>query len=200
MHVRTPSKSVWIGLAAGLLLSACASHRGGEAEPEQLAFTDSLIGEYGLTEPHKKRLQYYLSEPITLARSASQSVRGISEGRLVDRGARDIDNLYIPAGTPGVVVGSGANWLAVSFEPGSYLYFVSKQPRLNSPYWDDLRDGDRYYLYAPDWDGRTGSVKIGNASYQAIGRSIEAYLLVDRESLYITDTRERALSGRLLDR
>ena len=185
------------GIAAALLLSACAS---GREVDEQLAFSESLIRDYGLAEPHKRRLQYYVSEPITLARSASSSMRGIADGRLVDRGARDIDKLHVASGTPGVVVGSGPNWLAVSFEPGSYLYFVSNQPRLNSPYWDDRRDGDRYYLYAPDWDGRAGTVKVGNASYQALGRSIDAFLLVDRDSLYTTDSRDRVLSGRLLDR
>lgn len=201
MHARTPWKPALTSLAAAaLLLSACASNPPAENEPEQIAFTDSLIGEYGLDDVHKKRLQYYVSEPITLARSASQSVRGISDGRLVDRGARDIDNLHVASQTPGVVVGSGPNWLAVSFEAGSYLYFVSNQPRLNSPYWDDIREGDRYYLYAPDWDGRTGTVRIGNSSYQAIGQSIESYLLVDRESMFSTDSSERVLSGRLLDR
>lgn len=202
MHARTPWKPALTSLAAAaaLLLGACASNQPAENEPEQIAFTDSLIREYGLDDVHKKRLQYYVSEPITLARSASQSVRGISDGRLIDRGARDIDNLHVASQTPGVVVGSGPNWLAVSFEAGSYLYFVSNQPQINSPYWDDIRDGDRYYLYAPDWDGRTGSVRIGNASYQAIGQSIESYLLVDRESLFVTDSSERVLSGRLLDR
>lgn len=201
MHARTSWKPALTSLAAAaLLLSACASNRPAENEPEQIAFTDSLISEYGLDDVHKKRLQYYVSEPITLARSASQSVRGISDGRLVDRGARDIDNLYVASQTPGVVVGSGPNWLAVSFEAGSYLYFVSNQPRLNSPYWDDIREGDRYYLYAPDWDGRTGTVRVGNATYQAIGQSIESYLLVDRESMFFTDSSERVLSGRLLDR
>ncbi|MDP3859891.1 MAG: hypothetical protein Q8Q73_19190 [Stagnimonas sp.] len=195
MHAKL--QPLLISVAAALLLSACAS---GREVDEQLAFSESLIRDYGLAEPHKRRLQYYVSEPITLARSASSSMRGIADGRLVDRGARDIDKLHVASGTPGVVVGSGPNWLAVSFEPGSYLYFVSKQPRLNSPYWDDRRDGDRYYLYAPDWDGRAGTVQVGNASYQALGRSIDAFLLVDRDSLYTTDSRDRVLSGRLLDR
>jgi len=201
MHARTPRKPALTGLvAAVLLLSGCASQRAANAEPEQIAFSDSLIREYGLDEPHKKQLQYYTSEPITLARSASQSLRGIADGRLVDRGARDIQKVHVASQTPGVVVGSGPNWLAVSFEPGSYLYFVSNQPVLNSPYWDDARDRDRYYLYAPDWDGRAGTVKVGDISYQAIGPSINAYLLVDRESLFVTDSQDRLLSGRLLDR
>ena len=199
MQARMPGKLRWMVTAAALMLSACAT-TGDDEIGEQIAFTDSLISEYQLNDQHKKRLQYYVSEPITLSRSAARSIRGISDGRLIDRGNRDINQIHVAAQTPGVVVGSGANWVAVSFEPGSYLYFVSKQPQVNSPYWDDVRDGDRYYLYAPDWDGRGGTVMVGDASYQAIGNSIESYLLVDRESLYTTDSSGRTLSGRLLDR
>lgn len=182
-----------LGLLVGL--SACASRQ----VAEQLPFSDALIQDYGLGETHKQRLQYYLSQPITLARSSASAVRGIADGRLVDRGQRAIEKLEVPAHAPGVVVGSGANWLAVSFEVGSYLYFVSGQADIQSPYRRESREPDRYYLYAPDWDGRAGTVKVGNISYQALGQSMDAYLLVDRESLHETESQGRVLSGRLLE-
>lgn len=177
-------------------LSGCAAQQ----LAEQLPFSDSLIQDYGLDEPHKQRLQYYVSRPITLARSSSSSQRGIAGGRLVDRGQRQVQKLQVPANTPGVAVGSGPHWLAVSFEAGSYLYFVSNQPPLESPYRSESREPGRYYLYASDWDGRSGTVKVGALSYQAMDQSMDAYLLVDRESLYETDSQGRELSGRLLER
>jgi hypothetical protein len=184
----------WVAVVA-ICLSGCAADPIGE----RLPFSDSLIGDYGLTEMHKRRLQYYTSDAIHLAQAASNNLRGIGEGRLIERGNTSINNVEIPAGTPGVVVGSGPNWLAVSFEPNSHLYFVSNQAQVNSPYWRDRRDGDRYYLYAPDWDGRAGTVRLGNIDYQAVDSSIDTFLLVDREALYSTESRSGSLSGRWLD-
>lgn len=185
----------WLWPLVALALTSCAADPVGE----RLAFSDSVIRDYNLTDIHKRRLQYYSSENITLARAASNNLRGIADGRLIERGSTHISDVKVQSGTPGVVVGAGPNWLAVSFEPGSYLYFVSGQAQINSPYWNDRRDGDRYYLYAPDWDGRAGSVRLGNVDYQAVDRSIESYLVVDREALYSADSRSSTLSGRWLD-
>ena len=196
MPVRTSAITLTAGLSLLIALGGCASRQ----VAEQLPFSDALIQDYGLGEPHKQRLQYYLSRPITLARSSASSMRGIADGRLVDRGQRAIEKLEVPANTPGVVVGSGANWLAVSFEAGSYLYFVSGQPAIQSPDRGESREPGRYYLYASDWDGRAGTVQVGNLSYQALGQSMDAYLLVDRESLHETESQGRVLSGRLLER
>lgn len=195
MTVRNSAFALTTALGLLTALGGCASQQ----VVEQLPFSDSLIEDYGLGESQKQRLQYYLSRPITLARSSSSAVRGIADGRLVDHGQRAIERLDVAANTPGVVVGSGANWLAVSFEVGSYLYFVSGQAALQSPYRSEQREPGRYYLYAPDWDGRAGTVQVGNQSYQALGTSMDAYLLVDRESLHETDSQGRVLSGRLLD-
>ena len=183
-----------LGITA-MALAACAA----DPQGERLAFGNSVIRDYNLSDAHKRRLQYYTSEHITLARAASSSLRGIADGKLIERGNTSVRGVDVPAGAPGVVVGSGPNWLAVSFEPGSYLYFVSQQAHVNSPYWDDRRDDDRYYLYAPDWDGRAGSVKLANVDYQAVDKSINAYLIVDREALFDAESRSSTLSGRWLD-
>lgn len=185
----------WLLVSALMGLSACAT----DPAAERLAFSDSVIRDYNLTEAHKRRLQYYTSDRIQLARAASNNMRGIGDGKLIERGNTNVTGVDIPADAPGIVVGSGPNWLAVSFDPGSYLYFVSSQAQVNSPHWRDRRDVDRYYLYAPDWDGRAGTVQLSNVPYQAVERSIDTYLLVDRESLYDADSRSSTLSGRWLD-
>lgn len=178
-----------------LALSACAT----TTSSERLVFDDALIRDYGLASAHKQRLQYYTSAPITLVRGATGSLRGIAGGKLIERGNSVVRGINIPSDAPGVVVGSGPNWLAVSFEPGSYLYFVSGQGRLHSPYWSDRREPDRYYLYAPDWDGRAGSITVGETTYQAINGSIDVYLTVDRETLFNSSSQSRTQEGRWLD-
>jgi hypothetical protein len=186
--------AIAVGLAAAFLTAGCAH----DSIANRITYTDGLASEYQLTEPHKRALQYYTSRDIILARSASSNLRGVGDGMLIERGNTRIQDVRIAAGTPGVVVGSGPNWLAVSFEPGTHLYFVSSQHRINSPYWWDGRGGDRYYLYAPDWDGRAGSVRLGNASYQAVEGSIDAFLLVDQESLYSAEGSTTRQDGRWL--
>lgn len=197
MRAKHSGWAISLALAMSAMSTGCATTPDGNSEP--LAFTDTLIRDYNLTEAHKRRLQYFVSSKITLARAASNNMRGIAQGKLIERGNTTVKGLEVPAGAPGVVVGSGPNWLAVSFEPGSYLYFVSQQGRVNSPYWQDGRTDDRYYLYAPDWDGRAGTVRIGNTSYQAVDGSIESYLIVDREALFDADSSTATLSGRWLD-
>ncbi len=185
----------WLLALASLSLGACAT----DAINERLPFSDAVIREYNLQESHKSRLQYYTSDRIQLARASSTGLRGVGDGKLIERGNTQLQGVDIPEGAPGIVVGSGPNWLAVSFEPGSYLYFVSSQHTVNSPYWRDRRGSDRYYLYAPDWDGRAGSVKLGNEKFQAVESSINTYLLVDREALFDGESRSSTLSGRWLD-
>lgn len=185
----------WLVILGTLGLGACVA----DPVAERLAFSDSVIRDYHLTEAHKRRLQYYTSDRIQLARAASSNIRGIADGRLIERGNTSVSGVDIPAESPGIVVGSGPNWLAVSFEQGSYLYFVSSQAQVNSPYWNDRRDADRYYLYAPDWDGRAGTVQLGNVSYQAVDKSIDTYLIIDREALSDAENRSSTLSGRWLD-
>lgn len=192
-------RTSWMTLLTAALAAGAA---GCAATPvsERLVFSDALIRDYRLTDAHKPRLQYYTSDRITLVRAASGKLRGIADGKLIERGNTIVRGIKIPADAPGVVVGAGPHWLAVSFEPGSYLYFVSGQARVNSPYWKDRRDNDRYYLYAPDWDGRAGSVRIGDTAYQAVEDSIDVFLTIGREALFDANSQSRTQPGRWLDR
>lgn len=182
-----------IPLVLTLLCSACAT----TPEPaEQLAFTDGIVAEYRLGAEERKQLQYYVSDTIRLVRSDSDSERGIRRGRLFDGAALATDEILIEAGTPGVVLSSGANWMAVSFDKSSFLYFVSGAAAGRGLRGNDV--GERYYLYLPDFDGREGSVRIGGQTYSAIDSSASAYLLIDRESFYDERTRQARLPGRTL--
>ena len=201
MHWKTRMQlkhTSWTTLLAAALAAGTAGCTTAPVS-ERLVFSDALIRDYKLTNEHKPRLQYYTSDQITLVRAASGKLRGIADGKLIERGNTVVRGIEIPADAPGVVVGAGPHWLAVSFEPGSYLYFVSRQSRVNSPYWSDRRDVERYYLYAPDWDGRAGSVQIGDTPYQAVGGSIDVFLTVGREALFDASSQSRTQPGRWLD-
>ena len=192
-----------LALAAVLVLGACASappsDEGGmlpEGYSERLAYTDGLASGYKVSGDQRKLLQYYVSDTIHLVRTLSGGDSGVRDGRLVSSSAKNIEEIVIDSGTPGVVLASGPRWMAVSFEPGTYLYFVSEAPR--SVWLGKEYDRDRYYLYLPDWNGQGGTVKLGNVRYTAVGDSIRSHLIVDRESFDSTEARQARLPGRLL--
>mgnify|MGYP001592484433 CR=1 FL=1 len=184
------------GLALMLLFAAgCASNN---YVSDRLAYTDGLAGEWKLTPGIKQRLQYFTSHEIRLVRAASGGERGIADGRLVSATGQVVDEVVIPAGTPGVVLGSGPDWMAVSFEPNSYLYFVSQAQRRVWNFGEDGGVPGRYFLLVPNWNGKSGTVKLGDQMYTAVQDSARAYLLVERDSFSDVDAREVRLPGRVL--
>lgn len=184
------------GLVLTLLLAAgCASN---DYISDRLAYTDGLASEWKLTPEIQQQLQYFTSHEIRLVRAASGGERGIADGRLVSASGQVVDEVVIAAGTPGVVLGSGPRWMAVSFEPGSYLYFVSSAQRRMWNFGEDGGPPDRYFLLVPNWNGKSGTVKLGDQVYTAVQDSARAYLLVERDAFNDVDNREIRLPGRVL--
>ena len=193
-------------MQTSLVVGGCASAPPPSADPyagylpesnaERLAYTDGLASGFKVSGDQRRLLQYYVSDTIHLVRSSSGGQSGIRDGRLISSSSQAVREIVIDSGTPGVVLASGPRWMAVSFEPGSYLYFISDAPR--SVWLGNEYDRERYYLYLPDWNGQGGTVKIGNTSYVAVDSSIRAHLMVDRESFSSMDAQQRRQPGRLL--
>lgn len=179
-----------------LLLVACASGKTHYAE--RIAYTDGVGGEYRLGETGKRQLQYYTSHKIRLVRAITDGDKGISRGRLISDNGQWFQEIVVPRGTPGIAVGSGPDWLAVSFAPGTYLYFVNRPQNHDWLWTDDAGIGGRYYLYAPEWRDGYGRVQVGNIPFEAVDDSLNAHLLVDRQSAYQSQEDKRVLGGRRL--
>lgn len=183
-------------LAAVVMLSACA---GISAYSARVPYSDRLLTDLGIPLEARPALQYYSSREIRLARVLVDGEAGVRRGRLVSDRHRRLEELVIDAGTPGVVVGHGEQWLAVSFAPGTYLYFVASPQRRGWLLDSDAVDGS-YCLYSPNWrwDG-TGTVLLGgDGKWQAMEPSRHACLLIDREALDSLEQRRKVLPGRWL--
>ncbi|WP_029891377.1 hypothetical protein [Polycyclovorans algicola] len=182
--------------AVALLLAGCASAPA-ETHAERLALTDGLAQQWNLNPSSAQALQYYLSDEIRLVRSFSGNQQGISSGRLFSADGQTIEEIVIVPGTPGILLASGPHWKAVSFHPGTYLYFVSNQPRriVGRPFH---QDSDQYFLYLPDWNGRGGTVRLNHAPWTAVGDSVHAHLLIERESVFEQDSQLYRQEGRTL--
>ncbi len=155
---------------------------------EKTAFTHDFRHFYQLGEAELRRLNYYVSDGVVLARLAGPEEMRIDHGRLMTR--RAVEEVVIKADTPGVVVGVGENWLDISFEEGSALRFGS------DPESRALWEG-KYSLLGVRWEEGEGLVPFDGETY-FIKEGSTAYLLVTRQFLYDVLKERRVLPGREL--
>jgi hypothetical protein len=94
-------------------------------------FTHEIRTEHGLTDDEVKNLQFYVSHGVTLRREIESGGRQVTPGhKLLLVSGKTIEEVFIPAKTPGVAVKVGPRAIAVSFEPGTSLIFTVKSSRL----------------------------------------------------------------------
>jgi len=89
-------------------------------------FTYELRAQHRLSDDEVKNLQFYTSHQITLRREVQSEDRQITPGhklRLVS--GKSIDEVIIPAKTPGVALRVGKRAISVSFVTGTSLDFVT---------------------------------------------------------------------------
>ncbi len=104
------------------MLGGCASY---------IPFTHELRTEHGLTDDEVKNLQFYVSHDVTLRREVESGGRKVTPGhKLLLISGKQIEEVVIPAKTPGVAVKVGPRALAVSFQPGTAMIFALKGSRL----------------------------------------------------------------------
>jgi hypothetical protein len=95
-------------------------------------FTHEIRTEHGLKDEEVKNLQFYSSHGITLRREIESGGRQVTPGhKLLLVSGKTIEEVVIPAKTPGVAVKVGPRSIAVSFEPGTSLVFTVKSSRLS---------------------------------------------------------------------
>lgn len=176
-------RAACLALPLALAFSGCVSLHGRHATDDTRPAANSAAA---MKEAPAVQGTYYTSAPISLVRFAS--------GAPDRSGKRNVARSQIAAGSPGVVLGSGEGWIAVSFSPGSYLYFTKVEDTLDGSRLNDSRVAGRYYLYLGDWDGRAGTVKLGGTEWLAVDGSREVYLVAEQAS-----ARSRGLSSRWLD-
>jgi hypothetical protein len=170
--------SLFVALA--LLAAGCA--------PQRVAFTQGIRTQYNLGSDDLKKLQYYVSGDITLQRDFRREEGEISKShKLVKKEGGLLEEVVIPAGTPGIATEVGETSLAVSFEPGSSLIF-------GSPPAD--RDPERIYrLSAKRWADYYGEILYDGKIFYAVEGSGQAYLEVGVESLDAVEKKKKVLPG-----
>jgi hypothetical protein len=179
-------------LAYGFVPASVCLPASGCRTGEKIPFRHYMREKHQLSADELKRIQFFLSETITLQREVASGDHEIKRGALKTRAGKLMEEIVIEKGTPGIAVKVGPNGLAVSFQEGTYLTFVcSEEMRI-------IKAG-KYTLAARDWKNRAGIVDFDGRLYEAVGKSANACLLIEKESLSEVKQEKRTLRGRRLD-
>jgi len=180
-----------------LAASACQS----TPKVERIPLSNEVRERLKLGDAELRALQYYLSEAVTLERTRRDGVRRVARGRLIIRGGTLIQQVTIPAGTPGVIemgqaidTPAGAPSIPVSFEENAPLRFTAMPHR------------GPYRLVATTGSGWLGRLlaQMGNPASRRITfegqpwRLVEgerATLLVERDAIGQYARKRRTLQG-----
>ncbi|MGK0364088.1 MAG: hypothetical protein ACI85O_001142 [Saprospiraceae bacterium] len=162
------------------LLSACS--------PRLSPFTQKLYKENNWNPDQLKRIQFYLSDGVTLRRQRTDADSRISGGKIRMEQGREIEEIIIPKGTPGVLSYiPKENRFAISFEEGK-----SNRTLIFGP---DSRGNNRYVLKVVKWKDTKGIIRYDDKNYYIYKSDALALLMVDLKKIRKTQVKKRVAKG-----
>lgn len=165
---------------AVLMLSSCSKNL--------VPYSANLPESNGWSESQIERIQFYTSDDIVLYREVSESDTRIAEGKIKFENGREIEEVVIRKGTPGVAI-----WQEEDQRYGIALDKGSEQFLTFGPNPERKR---RYYLLASDWEGKVGTVTYNGIDYKTSQQSANVYLMVDMRKIRKTDVNSKVARGR----
>ena len=129
------------------VLAGCSSHK---------YFTRAVRADNALSEAELGQLQFYTDQVLVLRREQRHREHEVRGGLSVVS-ERQVDDVVIDAETPGVVVGTGTHWMAISFEPGAYVYFVDIP---ENGFYGIGVVGQRQLRYGDAWHAVLGNARL----------------------------------------
>lgn len=167
-------------LSCIFLLSACS--------PRLSPFTQSLYEENNWGERELKRIQFYLSESVTLRRQKTDADSRIEGGKIRSEQGRQIEEIIIPKGTPGLLTYlPREDRFAISFEENAKNRTLTFGP--------DSRNGNRYILKVAKWNKNKGLVVYDDQNFYVSRNDAPAVLLVDLKKIRKTQVKKRVAKG-----
>lgn len=177
------ANTLFLGVLLSLLFSSCSNLS---------YFTQSLYDNAGWQESELKRIQFYLSDDVVLRRQLKGAMSTISSGEIKIIDGRQVEEVVIPKGTPGVLLFlPKEKRFAVSFDASSkdsYLVFGPNPKRKG-----------RYVLLASDWEGRSGTITYEGKKWRTEGSSTYASLMVDLKKINRVSVDSKRAKGRRVE-
>lgn len=174
----------FIMLLVMISLPSCASR--------YVYFTESLREQQQWTESDLRQIQFYVSRDIVLTRAIGTGETRIEGGKVIVRDGRQLERVFLPAFTPGVLVMiPNTQRLAISFEAGGPESFLMFGPNAGNSH--------RYSLLAQTWYPDRGEVNYQGRLYDADALCTRASLLVDLRRIAPGPAKTRTVRGRKLE-
>ena len=173
---------VLTGLFAVLLFATSCS-------PRLSDYTTRLQNTNSWSEDDLRQIQFYLSSPVVLKKQIKEGSSEIINGKIKMENGRQIEEIVIPKGTPGIFLFSPkSERYAVSFEGNGEDKFLMFGP--------NPKAGNRFVLLASDWERRRGKVTYSGKTYYVDSSSAYAGLQVDLRRIRKTKVSSRVAKGR----
>ena len=180
-------------------------------------FTHELRDQHSLTGAELKNLQYYTSSTITLRRELESGGKQITGNhRLVVVAGKTIEEVVIESKTPGIALAVSDHSITVSFEQGTSIEFVASGtggsrpvetfatpppdpfPGNNSERHDPEPQPQMVQSYFGPYALATtpsGQVVFQGKTFEAVGDSLQAHLMIGGESFEETVKQHKTLPG-----
>ncbi len=177
-------------LAAVILLSSCSINR-----MYLTVDTKQQIEKAGVDI---KQVQFYNSEEIVLARQLNKGELKVAEGKVRIENGQSIEEIIIPANTPGICELNDEKTLKVSFDTGdgkSIPFLVERKG-------DMATSGSYFKIGAKQWVRTSRGEQVGKVDYQGqiynLVRGMNSRLMIDKSVLNKVDRNTHVAKGRKL--
>ena len=183
-------RSILLIASTALLLSSCSLNR--------MYFTVASKQEIEKAGVDLTQVQFYNSEEIVLSRQISKEEIKVAEGKVRVENGRNIEEIIIPANTPGICELNDEKTLKVSFETGDGRSIPFLVERKN----DIVVAGSYFKIGAKEWGRTSRGLRVGKLDYAGqvynLVRGADARLMIDKAVLNRVERKTRVAKGRKL--
>ena len=173
-------------LLSTALLSACTT-------TQYIPFTQELRYSEGLSENDLQRLQYYVCPPLQMERAVELREKNIADGRLVRRQQQNLEEVVVPAWTPGIALQSSEHHITISFEEGTYFHFGVEQGKGTGYYTPLGREFEG--LFKIPYNGKLYDMNLSQTYECEESEFTQSRLWIDAASLSDKTKERKVLQG-----
>lgn len=148
------NRLIFLSLASTILLSSCSLNR--------MYFTVESRQQIEKAGVDISQVQFYNSEEIVLNRFISKEEVKVAEGKVRVENGKNIEEIIIPANTPGVCELKDEKTLKISFDDGegrSIPFLVERRG-------DIVVAGSYFKIGAKEWTRSDRGMRVGKLDYQ----------------------------------
>lgn len=144
------------------------------------------------------QVQFFNSEEIVLIRQLSKEDIGVDKGRIKIENGKQIEEVIIPAYTPGVCELNDEKTFKISFETGDGKQIAFVVERKN----DVVDKSSGFKIGANEWVTTQRGNKVGKLDYDGkvytLIRGLDSRLMIEKSMLNNVDRDTRVAKGRKL--